>query len=239
MSRNSDPLLRLECLDWDTEFFGFPVGKLVSASGPISVHQVRTLMQDKGFRLVYWDSDKSHESFAEHHVVDQARWLGVAEHILNQTASSAGIQACTADSSPEGIVHLALQAGWSSRFQLDKRFTESQFKSLYETWIARSCRREIADEIFTIKDGDLVTGFVTVVHRESASQIGLIAVDANYRRRGIGSQLVSAAAKCALEHGNQSLCVVTQCCNKAAMRLYETAGFEKSDVRHWYHVWDK
>lgn len=143
----------------------------------------------------------------------------------------------------KAIRDLAVASGVYSRFKVDKKVPEGCFEFMFEAWIKNSLNRSIADEIFIAYDAetDIEVGFVTVKRRGTNVNIGLLAVDANHRRKGIAFTLLSRAALWALEEmgtfGAATINVVTQGENVPAMQCYESFGFKVKTTQDVYHVW--
>jgi predicted GNAT family acetyltransferase len=107
-----------------------------------------------------------------------------------------------------------------------------------------SVNRSIADEVFVATDSktNQDVGFITVKRKtDSLVNIGLLAVDSNFRRRGIARKLLARATLWANEVLNYEktgiLQVVTQGANKTACSCYESYGFLPVSVQDVYHVW--
>lgn len=67
--------------------------------------------------------------------------------------------------------------------------------------------------------------------------IGLTGVDENYRGRGIGKKLITAAIEYFCKKSIKEIQVVTQGNNMAACKLYESCGFKVLDWIEFYHFW--
>ena len=68
-------------------------------------------------------------------------------------------------------------------------------------------------------------------------EIGLLAVDEQWRHHGIGTRLVQAARLRAGSWGCATVQVVTQVDNAGACRLYEQGGFRLEQAEDVYHLW--
>lgn len=80
---------------------------------------------------------------------------------------------------------------------------------------------------------DRIVGNTTISRVNGASSnwvISNVAVLPDYRRRGIGYELVRAAVDYAYEHGARRVALQVHEDNEAAIRLYETLGFETLDT---------
>lgn len=75
---------------------------------------------------------------------------------------------------------------------------------------------------FVVKSGDRVIGFCLVW---TSSFIKDIAVDGSYRRRGIGSALLSVAIESMRKRGAEEIALKVDMYNANAQRLYREFGF--------------
>ena len=137
---------------------------------------------------------------------------------------------------------LAIASGVWSRFKVDSNVPRCVFETMFESWIKNSVNFSIADEVFVAIDtasGEEV-GFITLKQKEREVHIGLLAVAAKHRRKGIASQLMSRAVLWAVETINIDggiLSVVTQGANEQACSCYEHLGFSLATQQDVYHIW--
>jgi dTDP-4-amino-4,6-dideoxy-D-galactose acyltransferase len=226
-------------LEWDSDFFGYPIGKLTDFQGALQIDEVWSTLGESGLRVVYIESESDQPQLESAHIVDQITLqMQVGNGHVDDPAREFPIAIYPCVQPTDELVELAIQAGWSSRFRVDRQFGESEFIRLYKIWIVRSCLREIADTVLVVKESDRCCGFVTGTRNESDFKIGLIAVSNAYRKRGIGRRLLAASELHASELGCTTVSVVTQAINHAALRLYESFGFRKKSTLHWYHIWN-
>jgi dTDP-4-amino-4,6-dideoxy-D-galactose acyltransferase len=78
---------------------------------------------------------------------------------------------------------------------------------------------------------------VTLGEKEKRADIGLIAVNTNYRGKKIGETLVRASQMWSIEQGYKFAQVVTQGSNAAACSLYKKCGYALEKVEFFYHFW--
>jgi dTDP-4-amino-4,6-dideoxy-D-galactose acyltransferase len=244
--------MRVQKLDWDSDFFGFPVGRLMEWGGQQSAQSILRLVRDSGCRVVYAASKSLQPGLETHYVLTQVELEMSFAHGPDSASARESGEGREADlhgltrvviekhrgPADAALRELARQAGWSSRFCVDKRFGRSTFKALYAKWIERSCSVEIADVVLTALLGQTRAGLVTGTLRPPMAKIGLIAVDSDSRGLGVGRLLMEQFASLAMEAGCSGLSVVTQAENVPAMRLYSRVGFEEVQRLHWYHVWN-
>lgn len=66
--------------------------------------------------------------------------------------------------------------------------------------------------------------------------IAMLAVDERYRRKKIGSNLVSIAIKTMIMNNADEIVLETELSNKAALRLYENLGFVRDKRLFRYYL---
>ena len=83
------------------------------------------------------------------------------------------------------------------------------------------------DRIFVAEDGEVVAFLSVEVYHDPVDHIYLddFSVTAEYRNKGIGSALVSAAEAYAGQTGSQAVILHVEKANTSAMRFYERSGF--------------
>ena len=251
-AQGDGPRYSLTPLGWDSEHFGFRVARLSGAD--LDDDELAEALDEasrQGIRLVYWTTDSRREVsepllrasggvLADHRATYLAddlpalarRWEGEWPP-FRITAVPRG------DASPE-LLALAVAAGAFSRFRTDPSIPPDRFRSLYETWMHRSTRGELADSVLAAVPSvseDRVVGMVTVSTSEGLGQVGLIAVAEEVRGRRIGSLLLRAAHARMVERGATRATVVTQLANASACRLYERSGYHVAAVENQYHFW--
>jgi peptide alpha-N-acetyltransferase len=66
--------------------------------------------------------------------------------------------------------------------------------------------------------------------------IAMLAVDENYRRKQIGTNLVSTAIKAMITNNADEIVLETELSNKSALRLYENLGFVRDKRLFRYYL---
>jgi dTDP-4-amino-4,6-dideoxy-D-galactose acyltransferase len=223
-----------ELLAWDTEFWGFPIGRVVgrSVGGEVdewaAANGVACLYflapadgaraaQDGGFRLVDVRVELDRPSAGD-------------EAVAVRPARDDDLEPLRALA---GRVHRG-----ETRFYADQGFPDERCDELYALWIERSVAGW-ADEVFVAEADVGVAGYVSCHADEERGRgsIGLIGVGEAARGRGLGATLVNAAVAWSRERGLPTVSVVTQGRNVQAQRLFQRCGFRTSEVDLWFHKW--
>ena len=240
---SKQPLVRY--LQWDSDFFGLPVASLDGGHlraetsklfyGWCRQEKIRCLYflangtdaqtlqcaYDEGFKLV--DVRVEME-------FDLENWLQSKETCL-------AIRPLTKKVELSSIQTLARKSHRDSRFFKDLNFDRIKCEKLYEKWIYRDFEKGNILGYYP-DEKEIVKGYITYsMESLDVVRIGLIAVEDDYRGRGIGSELLKKTIAKSKELNAKKLTVVTQATNTNALRLYEKAGFRISDVKLWYHKW--
>ncbi|MBA4188970.1 MAG: hypothetical protein C0467_13315 [Planctomycetaceae bacterium] len=243
----SETFPQLVPLAWDSEHFHFPVARIEgNANSPESLSRLLTAARTSGVRLVYWNGpseanlpDELLGRFSGALVdrkVTLTRPIGSGE--LPPSASHA-IRSWPKGSASDSLVRLAIASGERSRFRVDPLFPTAIFESMYEQWIQRSARGEIADAVLVaVEPNDQQPlGLITVAVKEGVGHIGLLAVDGKARGCGLGTALLAASHAFMAARGCTGASVVTQGDNEPALRLYGRAGYHRCTLTNVYHFW--
>jgi dTDP-4-amino-4,6-dideoxy-D-galactose acyltransferase len=233
-----------EILEWDSSFFGYPVGK-INASGikPGTLTGIIAEAKNKGIRLIYLFTDPVD------HISQNAAKVNAAKLVDQKITFYIKIDASvisTTDTCIEQfelgypssqLINLSIQSGLFSRYKTDLEFKNNEFEKLYLAWIENSVNKKIADCTFVYKEAGKELGFVTFKVRNNYGEIGLIAVDESSRGKAIGRKLTAAVINLLYEKNVTDLQVATQADNVLACNFYKKTGFKEIRTESIYHIW--
>lgn len=225
-------------LDWDSDFFGFAIARLMLHPYLEVLHQLHTQTQ---IELAYFSSKQpinlAENPYFEIKLVDEKTVFLKGNLIQKMLPDNVVTYGSTIAN--EELLSLAVASGIYSRFNVDEKIGNDKFKKLYQIWIERSVKGEIAEKVLIFKIEQVIAGFITLGEKNNRADIGIIAVDRNFRGKGIGKNLMRAAENWAFENHYNELQVVTQGQNKEAGGLYGSSGFNIDNVEYFYHLWRK
>jgi dTDP-4-amino-4,6-dideoxy-D-galactose acyltransferase len=240
-------------LDWESDHFGLLAAQLtVPELDDDSLAALLRQARKMGVQLLVWPAQTGREVSA--HLLSQFAGA-LVDRKATFTRSLAPTSAAHVHagrpavvpfrgSTPTpALVELALAAGAYSRFRVDPRIPAVRFESMYRQWIERSVAGQLADVVLVAApEGDedraeRPLGMITLAESGGVASIGLVAVAAEARGRGVGSALVQAAHEWMRARGAAQARVVTQLANAPACRLYERAGYDLTRVQPYYHFW--
>lgn len=222
----------IEHLDWDTNFFGYSVGRVNITNGEqFDIDTLKSEASESGYRLLYLFSEAPLNIGLSPIDIKLIYTYNIQEED-SQYALLPEIVEPNCD-----IYSLAYRSGLHSRYAIDKNFESGKFEELYDKWVDNSLSGAIADKLFRCEIDAKDVGFVTIAIKERTAVIGLIAVDANFGRRGIGSALIGCSKRYAYDRGCSEINVATQQHNIEACAFYEKNGFTILNKTYIYHLW--
>ena len=125
----------------------------------------------------------------------------------------------------------------NTRFYNDTNFDQDIVKKMYQIWIKKSCE-DPSTTVLTAEYKNKIVGFITFSHgHEEISNIGLVAIDKDYQRLGIGKSIMNECIHLCYKQKKSRISVATQLNNQPAIKFYERLGFKVLRKSNWYHKW--
>jgi ribosomal protein S18 acetylase RimI-like enzyme len=234
-------------LDFDTERLECSVARIDSSVSLEQLQQALGELEQASVALAYYTTSRTQEELAlpwfegvrvDGRAVYELRCRDPAP--ISPPPAAYTLRSIPSHLKPsDELVDLALEAGRWSRFNRDPSLTRAQFERMFRMWIKNIVARRQADEVFGIydKSTDKIVAFVSIKKKSlTHASIGLIAVDAQHRRKGLASVLMQRTLLWAAENSVE-VEVVTQEVNADARGFYEKFGFTLKEVSSDYHIW--
>ena len=239
--------LALRRLEWDSEFFAFPVFRLdIPRPGAeaVSRERIKELLSQiptGGVCYIFVDgfepdgrigtvlADCGAVGFGTRVVYcGDVRPASVKAHPLIRQLEPGDL----------GALDLAVGAGAFSRFSRDPVFAP-HYGRLYRCWLENCFATQSAGRgvVLGFREKWLCKGMVSASFGGETCKIELMAVDPRFRRRGIGESLMESVRNMAVQRGCSVMTVVTQGENAGGCALYRSQGLvvtEKASVFHFY-----
>lgn len=232
---------RTSILDWDSNFFNLKIARISVTEFNNDIQNELQVFYRQNCDLVYieipcnpekQDSDKFLGKLVDikcTYIIDTVDFRGAE---LDENIKECKI-------ADKDLYSLALQSGHESRYRVDPNFAPGEFERLYKTWIDNSISKQIANHVFGYYEDNKLQGFITLLLKQDCGEIGLFAVNAGQRGKGIGRKLMSAAYYATAREGKSILRVTTQSGNRRACAFYEHYGFRLETSVCIYHKWFK
>ena len=237
---------KYQILEWDSDFFGFAVAKILPKKMYYDqLQNVLIHLKTQNVKLVYWAVDSANKGshrvakLLSGHIVDKkiTYTIDLKKKHGKKISPTIKVEEYNQLIPNSELEELAIQSGIYSRYNFDPNISKSQFEKLYLSWIFNSTNKTISDAVLVIRKKNKIVGMVTLAKIDENGHIGLIAVDSSMRGRGLGKALVNAAISWFEIEGCNNLKVVTQMRNIVACNLYEKMGFNVKNIEYFYHFW--
>ena len=224
-------------LDWDSEFFKLNIASLRIKDFSVDFNSALKEIEQSNFDLTFLHLKSISEKFLDLKYFQETK-LTFRKKISDFQKINLKVVPYIGEANQE-LIDLALEAGINSRYKLDPKLSPF-FEEFYKKWLENSLNRTFADDVLIIKNKQGFLGFITLRKEdESSASIGLIAVNEDSKRSGIGSALIKAAENWVSYNNLQYLKVVTQKSNKNACLFYQNMGFTLFDTDYIFHIWKK
>ena len=223
-TRNSDP----EVMSWDTSFWQQRVGRATSLDG-LSEWAVENTV---GLMCLLADADDPAEIQRAEEI--GYRFMDIRVTLTMQACSRLSWVRLARAEDTAKLKAIAREAFHLTRFYADPSLDDTRCDDLYAEWTRSLCAGG-ASVVLVAEREDTPVGYVTVNLDGDDSEIGLIAVAADWRGQHLGTALVNGAIDWAYAHGAERMNVVTQGRNVGALRTFEGCGFRVSNTQVWLH----
>jgi dTDP-4-amino-4,6-dideoxy-D-galactose acyltransferase len=229
----------VEPLEWDTDFFGFPIGRVaLDDATPQRLAEIETEARDLGIVCLYAALDPADGQTATlvqtfgYRLVEIALTFTRPPGPFTPKPTSSVVRRGTPDDIPHLGEAIDTLARWS-RFGADPRFGLEAARRMHEAWVLRAAADTDDERMLLIaEEGSRVTGISTHV-RSPIPRVDLMGVT----RQGSGAAWVLMQAF--LEWAGDGPVEGGPCAarNIAPLRFVEHCGFSITRSRYLYHRW--
>jgi len=223
----------IERLNWDSQFFGYPVGKLHASK----TFEADSFIQEAmAFKLIYVFSEDTIQ-LKNNELVDTR--IILRKSVSEQAMKQGIVEFDLSQHSYQKMLELTYLCGYNSRFKIDKNFKNNEFERLYKTWIDKSISKEIANHVLVKVIDKEIAGFLTINAIEGKStKMVLMAVDEKHRGKNIATELIKECEYISKMFNIPTIEISTQNGYSSALKLYEKLDFEIIQSTKIYHYWN-
>lgn len=230
----------VEVLDWDSEFFGFPIGRVdLDGATPERLRAIDGEARDLGLLCLYGSLDPTDGHTATlvqtfgHRMVEVALTFHRPPGPFTARPSTATVRQGTADDLPQLGEAIDTLAPWS-RFGADPRFGPDAARRMHEAWVRRAAEDTTGERMLAIAETDSGIAGISTHVRSPAPRIDLMGVV----EQGSGAAWALMAAGIEWAGGTGEVeggpCAAR---NLAPLRFVEHCGFSVCRTRYLYHRW--
>jgi hypothetical protein len=229
----------VEVLDWDSEFFGFPIGRVeLDGATEATLRDIETEARDLGLTCLYGSLDPAEgqtatlvQSFG-HRLVEIALAFDRPAVPFTPKPTASVVRRGTPEDLPLLAEAIDTLAPWS-RFGADPRFGPAAARRMHEAWVTRAASDTDDERMLAIaEEGGVVTGISTHV-RTPVPRVDLMGVT----RQGSGSSWVLMQALVDWAGGGPIEAGPCAARNIPPLRFLEHCGFSICRSRYLYHRW--
>lgn len=231
-----------QSLAWDSKFFKKKIAR-ISVLHKTSIEKLRSeieILLIKGLECIYLEIPKNKQSLIKY-CNKQKFFLADKKLILKKDKltnrnKQGNIKEYISKKSLPKIFDIIDEISLVSRFHNDPKF-RSFVKNLYHQWVENAIFHHYCDKYFIYFEKDSPLGIIILKSKNKKMFIDLFGVHKDFRRKGIGTDLLRTAESWARDNKYSSLYVPTQKSNKIAVSVYEKFGFRFSKEIFFYHIW--
>ena len=229
----------IELLEWDSSFFGFPIGRIKGGVRPNEIEPAVREADERNLRCTYLLAPAS-----DHALLDIAQRNGflvldvrieLEREVAGHAASMTGLRRGSIEDLAQ-LRSIARESFRQTRFFADDGFPPERSAELYVEWLCKGLRGDSGSIVAVSND---TRGFILCELSPSSGKgmIGLVGVASDIAGQGMGSALVAGAGTLFSDASLRIATVVTQGHNVAAQRLYQKYGYRTTRVHFWLHRW--
>lgn len=233
---------QFEYLPWDSDFFGFRVGKFLGEEKESSEFEADLkVLFEENIELIYYYSEEAlpisfFSEFYDCLLVDVK--IPVKKALVSKQINPK-ISVYTESSANKELIELAQLAGTHTRFNIDPKISQEKFENLFQIWIEKSVSGEMASKVLVYKENSKIIGFATLSIDGNIGYAPLLAVNRKFEGLGVSFAIMDAVESEMYDHGCEFLVSSTQEVNRKALKIYERWGCEFGKGIYVYHFWKK
>lgn len=235
-------------LEWDSQFFGFPVAYVSCRNLSDSIlFRINQFVKTHGINLAEYlcnchdnrsvtIAEKAGFHFTDIRITFE-RKLGFQDNLTLPDNLTFGL----ADTSHVSYLkEMSRQLYKDSRYYFDGNFQREKIDEFFAGWVEKAVLGTFDHECYCFFVEEEPIGYCTIRYNKKTScSIGLFGLASNYQGKGLGKLLLLHVFDEMTKKGLQRVQVVTQGRNYLAQRLYQQAGFLTKSTELWYHKWSR
>jgi len=232
----------IKSLKFDSDFFKYRIGKIDLGSGYGLMNLAKDLktFQKSNFDCIYFEVP-SKMTLINDYCKKKGFLLACRKIVLiKNTTNKQILQQNIVSSSPRKYISdfpdIAKSILSESRFNKDPRFKKKACK-LYELWVKKSLYDNYCQKYFISVKHNKAIGLITLKIRNNNLFIDLFGILPDFRRQGLGKELLNMAESWAWSNRFKQLFVTTANENKIAFKTYISQGYKLYQESFIYHIW--
>jgi len=228
-------------LDWDSNFFGFPVAKIIDPNiNEVNLKILLKKLKAQEYKLIYLAANLE-KPFAEKYggILADKKVLfskNIQKNIYDGRSNYI-VERYTGNIPTDDMVELSIQSARYSRFKVDSNFPIDSYRRLYKCWIENSLNGNGTNAVFVVSNPTKIIGLIALKICHDEGLIELLSVAKEFSGLGIGKALMCAAEQHFSSHNCKTSKVVTQQLNIDAFEFYTSCEYQIEYINFFYHFW--
>ena len=233
-------------LDWDSNFFGIPIGRIY-ANGLTGEHLSKRLESAKqeNIKFIELFCDVSdHESVyssesLDFHLADLRITLkkNLEEDIKEDRGHKDLIFKKADRADINRLKTMSKGLFKDSRYYRYQKFDRNNIDLMFQIWIEKSVPGEFDDEVYCLYDETDILAFCSLKYKGNTASIGLFGINSAYRGKGLGSLILKRILHLLYKRRVTDVGVITHGRNSGAVHLYQKNGFGLAAITLCYYKW--
>lgn len=233
-------------LEWDSNFWGFPVAYLSCRYlRQAIVFRLDKFIKSENIKLIEYlcnCHDGQSVKIAENNgfnFVDIRLSFEKSLDRKTEVSFKEGFTVLLAEARDiEALKNISGNIYQSSRYFFDENFDREKVNEFYRRWVEKAVLGQYDDECYCLYFMGNPVGFCTVKYNFlHTASINLVGISKDYQAQGLARSLLGFVFNKLIDKGVSKILVVTQGRNYPAQRLYQRAGFLTKATELWYHKW--
>lgn len=235
----------IEKLDWDSEFFGIKIGRLIIGGEP-GFDPSRFIQQarDDKYELVY--VFKFNEMLPWKMTLESELELADIQLTMSKKFVATDYKSFPYDfrteltsEEKEACHHIAEEISTVSRFYNEEKIGRNKTKAMYREWVDNALNGTFCDGLFLIRDDNEIVG-IHLIKTDNPGKVGncsMIGVSHAFRNKHIGENLWEQAYGYWANECDVEMCRVPfSFQNEASFNFHLKMGFNKiEETKYIYH----
>jgi len=234
-------------LEWDSKFFGFPIGRINKNNiNESDYFEIETFSRKNKLRLLQFQCDVNDpisiltaESLGFHFADYRVNYLMEIQdkEILELHLSDEFCVRHAYEADSLALQNIAGSTYRSSRYYFDLNFPRDKVDEFYKNWVSKSVIGLFDDLTLVFEYKNIVIGFICITICEHTARFTLVGMHEKYSNKGLGKIFFKQAINMLKKKRLRYIKTITQGRNIIAQNFYNKVGFKIEHVEIYYHLW--
>jgi len=244
MKKENREINKIIPLDWDSTFFGLPIGRIYAdglTEGRLRKRLESAKQKNIEFIELFCDAADDESIYSTEslgfHLADLRITLkkNLEEDIKEDRAHKDLIFKKADRADINRLKTMSNGLFKNSRYYRYQKFDRSNVDLMFQIWIEKSIPGEFDDEIYCLYNETDILAFCSLKYKGGSASIGLFGINGVHRGKGLGSFMLKRILHLLYKRRVTDVTVITQGRNSGALHVYQKNGFCVSVITLCYY----